>query len=71
MIVVIMEAVAIAMVDVISASSVSALYPALSMALRAAGTLSPVTLPVTKERYVPPVPSMGVKVIISIIPTVQ
>ena len=48
--VVTIEAVAMAIVEMISPYSVFAFTPALSMAFRAAGTFKAVTLPVTKLR---------------------
>jgi len=69
--VVVMEEVAMAMVEMTSPSSLPALTLAASMALRAAGTFRFVRFPVTKPRYVPPVPSMGEKVSTSMMPTVQ
>ena len=71
MIVVTIDAVAIAIVEMSSPSSVFGFIPALSIAFNAAGTFKAVTFPVTKLKYVPLVPSIGVKVMISITPTVQ
>jgi hypothetical protein len=70
-IVVTMEETAMAMVEITSPSSVPGLTSAISMALRAQGTLRLVRLPVTKPRYEPPEPNMGAKVNASMAPTVQ
>ena len=59
-IVVTIEDVAIAIVEITSPSSEFALTFALSIALIAQGSLRLTMLPVTNERYVPPAPSMGV-----------
>ena len=58
--VVTIDDVAIAIVEITSPSSLFAFTFALSIALIAQGSLRLTILPVTKERYVPPAPSMGV-----------
>jgi hypothetical protein len=62
---------AIEIVEIISPSSELALTFAFSIASRAQGSLRFEILPVTKERYAPPAPSMGTYVITSITPTAQ
>ena len=60
MTVVTIELTAMAMVDKTSPSSVPGSTPADCMALSAQGTFRLVRLPVTKPRYEPPAPSIGV-----------
>ena len=59
MMVVTMLEVAIAMVEMISPSSLLALTPFCYMAFRAQGSFRLEILPVTKLKYEPPAPSMG------------
>ena len=66
-----MEVVAIAMVEITSPSSLPGFTLAASMELMAAGAFRLVMLPVTKARYVPPLPSIGAYVKTSIEQTVQ
>ena len=70
-IVVTIDEVAIAIVDIISPSSLFTSALAFSRAFIAQGSFRFEILPVTNERYEPPAPSIGIKVITSTIPTAQ
>ena len=59
-IVVTIEETAIAIVEITSPSSLPGFTSAFSIAVNALGALRLVTLPVTKLKYVPPTPSIGV-----------
>jgi hypothetical protein len=58
-------------VEISSPSSLCAFTFAFSSAFTAQGSLRLEIFPVTKERYEPPAPSIGINVMVSTIPTAQ